>query len=105
MLWTFFVLDFDNTYDTDDIFSDGVQPEVYLVPKDKIDKVREVAKASLEKFKENHDHDWDRTISDYFNNSLAKDADIDFIYIGNIDLTFEERMGGYLDESIPVEYL
>ena len=103
MLWTFFVLDFDNTYDTDDIFSDGVQPEVYLVPKDKIDKVREVAKAALEKFKENHDGD--RTIGDYFNNSLAEDANIDFIYIGNIDLTFEERMGGYLDESIPVEYL
>ena len=103
MLWAFFVLDFDNTYDTDDIFSDGVQPEVYLVPKDKIGKVREVAKASLEKFKENHDGD--RTICDYFNNNLAGDSDIDFIYIGNIDLTFEERMGGYLDENIPVEYL
>ena len=50
MKWTLFVLDFDKTYDNEIKDEFGVQPIVYLIPKDKIKDVRHYAEQAHNDF-------------------------------------------------------
>lgn len=98
--WTFFVLDFDNTYDNESNDGLGVQPLVYLVPKDRIRDVGYYAEQAHNDF--HSDENYDLCIGDYFEEWLGNN-DVDYRRVGSLDLTFEERRGSYLDESIPME--
>ena len=100
MKWTLFVLDFDNTYDNESDHELGVQPLVYLVPKDRVNDVRHYAEQASNDF---HSEDsCDLCIGDYFEECLGNN-NVDFVRVGTIDLTFGERRGDYLDENIPTE--
>ena len=100
MKWSFFVLDFDNTYDNESDDELGVQPLVYLVPKDRIKDVHYYAKQASNDF---HSEDsCDLCIGDYFEECLDNN-NVDFRRVGNLDMTFGERHCDYLDENIPME--
>ena len=100
MLWTLFVLDFDRTYDNEEENSDGIQPLVYLVPKDRIKDVRHYAQQSHDDFHSSGI----QCIGDYFEEYLAYN-NIMFRCVGSIDLSFGERIDDYLENSIPIEYV
>lgn len=100
MKWSLFVLDFDNTYDNESYDELGVQPLVYLVPKDRIKDVHYYAKQASNDF---HSEDsCDLCIGDYFEEWLDNN-NVDFRRVGNLDMTFGERRCDYLDENIPME--
>ena len=100
MKWTLFVLDFDNTYDNESDDELGAQPLVYLVPKDRIKDVHYHGEQAHNDF---HSEDsYDLCIGDYFEEWLGNN-NVDFRRVGNLDMTFGERRGDYLDENIPME--
>ena len=100
MKWTLFVLDFDNTYDNEGDDELGVQPLVYLVPKDRIKDVHYYAEQAHNDF--HSEHGCDLCIGNYFEEWLGNN-DVDFRRVGSLDMTFGERRGDYLDENIPME--
>lgn len=103
MKYTFFVLDFDGTYDNEPEWSDGVQPVVYLIPLDKVDEIRKYAEQAHDEFHaEEESCCWG--IGDYFD-AILKSNNIDFKEVGRIDLTFEERQEDYLADYIPREFV
>lgn len=98
MKWTLFVLDFDNTYDNESDDELGVQPLVYLVPKDRVNDVKHYAEEARNDFYA----DSTLCIGDYFEEWMGNN-DVDFRRVGSLDMTFGERRGDYLDENIPME--
>lgn len=101
MIWTFFVLDFDGTYDNELIDSNGMEPLVYLIPLEKQKDVERCAKEAHNDFHTDKS-ECDYYIWDYFEDKL-KFNKINFKLIGDIDLTFEERQVDYLADYIPRE--
>lgn len=102
MLWTFFVLDFDGTYDNEKPDSIGVQPFVYLIP---LEEQRSVEMYAMEAHKDFHSEENQKlglTISNYFEEWMANNG-IEFKPVGSIDLTFGERQVDYLADYIPRE--
>lgn len=101
MVWTFFVLDFDITYDMEDGFSNGVQPLVYLIPLDRQRDVEHYARMARDDFHANKNiEEW--TIADCFEEWMWNN-NCDFKVVGKIDLTFGERQVDYLADYIPRE--
>lgn len=99
-VWTFFVLDFDGTYDNEEPDSDGVQPMVYLIPLNKQSDVEHYARMAHDDF---HSDDYlVFTIADYFEERMENN-DCAFRAVGSIDLTFRERQVDYLTDCIPRE--
>ena len=97
MIWTFFVLDFDDTYDNEND-GVGVQPLVYLIPLEKVKTVKNCAMMAHMDFHE--DDTGCLCIGDYFEERLCE-KEIDFKVIGTMDLTFEERKRDYIADYIP----
>lgn len=100
-MWTFFVLDFDGTYDNEYPDSDGVQPLVYLIPLDRQRDVEHYAVMAHNDFHSNKKIA-ELTITDYFEEWLNNN-NCNFKFIGTIDLTFGERQVDYLADYIPRE--
>ena len=99
-VWTFFVLDFDGTYDNEEPDSDGVQPMVYLIPLNRQRDVEHYARMAHDDF---HSDDYlGFTIADYFEVRMENN-DCDYKVVGTIDLTFGERQVDYLADYIPRE--
>ena len=96
MKWTLFVLDFDGTYDNEPENEDGVQPLVYLVPKERVNDATRCALRAHDDFIRD---DTGMCIGDYFEKWLD-DKQIDYRRVGDIDLTFGERFGDYLSKEI-----
>lgn len=98
-MWTLFVLNFDKTYCNHSPKDSGVPPLVYLVPKDKVKDVKECAKRAQNDFWDDNSSDGIE-IDESFEKYLS-DNHIDFRLVGDIDLTYGERKGQYLDDRIP----
>lgn len=100
-MWTFFVLDFDGTYDNEKLDSNGVQPLVYLIPLDRQRDVEHYAKMAHNDFYANKNvEEW--TIADCFEEWM-RNNNCYFKVVGTIDLTFIERQVDYLADYIPRE--
>ena len=99
-MWTLFVLNFDATYCNTLPNCLGVQPLVYLIPKDKVEDVKKYAKESQKYWWDNDDDDLE--IDECFEKYLS-DNHIDFRVIGTIDIPYGKRKMNYLDENIPTE--
>jgi len=101
-VWTFFVLDFDNTYDNEELDSNGVQPIVYLIPSNKEKDVKRYAIMAHDDFHLDENKKLGLTITDYFE-ELMENNDCDYKRVGTIDLTVKERKTNYLVDYIPME--
>lgn len=99
-VWTFFVLDFDGTYDNEEPDSDGVQPMVYLIPLDRQRDVEHYARMAHYDFHLIENGCF--TIADYFEEWMGNN-NCDYKVVGKIDLTFGERQVDYLADYIPRE--
>ena len=102
MIWTFFVLDFDATYNNEELKSVGVQPFVYLIPLDRQRDVEYYAAMAHQDFHSEENKELGLCIGDYFEEWMANNG-VDFRPVGSIDLTFGERQGKYLADYIPGE--
>lgn len=101
-VWTFFVLDFDGTYDMEDDFLNGVQPVVYLILLDRQRDVEHYARMAHDDF-HSEENDYLRlTITNYFE-GLMGNNNCAYRRVGSIDLTFGERQVDYLADYIPKE--
>lgn len=95
-LITYFTLDFDGTYDSEEPDSIGVQPLVYAVPQSRLEEVERLATESGQEF---NGSDTDDCIGDIFERNLI-DAGILFQCIGALDVSFEERQVDYLADYL-----
>lgn len=102
IVWTFFVLDFDGTYDNEKWNLQGVQPLVYLIPLDRQRDVEHYAMMAAQDFHSKDNRELGLLITDYFEEWMSNN-NCDFKLIGTIDLTFEERQVDYLADYIPRE--
>lgn len=96
IVWTLFVLDFDETYSHEADDAHGVTPLVYLIPVDKIVEVQQCAYDAKKKFVD----DYSLCIGDRFEDFM-EELEIPFNPVGSIDLTFGERQVDYLADYIP----
>lgn len=101
-VWTFFVLDFDSTYDNEEPNSNGVQPIVYLIPSNKERDVEHYARMAHDDFHSDENEKLGLTITDYFEEWMENN-DCDYRRVGTIDLTVKERKTNYLVDYIPGE--
>lgn len=101
MVWVLFVLDFDGTYSCEAENELGVQPLVYLVPKEKLEEVQQLAYDAGQKFSYNNEFATD-CIANYFEEFMDING-IPYQEIGSINLTFGERQVDYLADYIPRE--
>lgn len=102
MIWTFFVLDMDGTYNNEEADSVGVQPFVYLIPVERQLDVERCAREAHKDFHSKRNEELGLYIGDYFEKGLDNN-DIPFKPIGSIDLTFGERQVDYLVNYISRE--
>lgn len=102
MIWTFFVLDMDATYDNEELDSVGVQPFVYLIPLDRQRDVEHYAAMASQDFWSKENEKLSLCIGDYFEEWLSNNG-VEFKPVGSIDLTFGERQVDYLADYIPRE--
>lgn len=96
-LWTFFVLDFDGTYNNEEHESTEIQPVVYMIPLEKQKQVENAAKYAGMVFNLTKT---DECIGDIFEYEL-RISKIPFKIVGDVDLTFGERQTDYLADYIP----
>lgn len=98
IIWTFFVLDFDGTYDNEPNDVYGIRPSVYLVPEERLVDVQKCAFNAGQMFhKEKTNY-----IGGCFEN-LMEELKIPYKFVGYLDITFGERKVDYLSDSIPRE--
>lgn len=102
MVWTLFVLDFDGTYDHEDMDELGVQPLVYLIPLNRQRDVEHYAAMASQDFHSDENLGSDFCIGDYFEEWMDNNG-VEFKRVGSIDLTFGERQTDYLADYIPRE--
>lgn len=100
--WTFFVLDFDVTYDIEERGSNGTQPLVYLIPMGKQLDVERYARMAHDDFYSEENSELGLTITECFE-ELMDNNGIEYKLVGEIDLTFEERQVDYIADYIPRE--
>lgn len=98
--WTFFVLDFDVTYDIEERGSNGTQPLVYLIPMEKQLEVERYARMTHDDFHSEENSELGLTITECFE-ELMDNNGIEYKLVGEIDLTFEERQVDYIADYIP----
>lgn len=94
--WTFFVLDFDNTFDNEEPDSLETTPLVFMVSEDKVNIVKELAYKAHDKFQE--DENGNICITDYFTDLLVEN-NVKYMEIGTIPLRFIERYYDYLSSD------
>ena len=95
--WTFFVLDFDDTFDNEEPDSLGCAPLVFMVPESQIDAVKYLAYDAHDAFHE--DIECDTSIGEFFTNFLDENK-IPYMEIGTISLPFIKRSCNYLADDI-----
>lgn len=95
--WTFFVLDFDDTFDNEEPDSLGCAPLVFMVPESQIDAVKYLAYDAHDAFHE--DIECDTSIGELFTNFLDENK-IQYMVIGMIPLPFIKRSCNYLADSV-----
>lgn len=95
--WTFFVLDFDDTFDNEEPDSLGCAPLVFMVPESQIDAVKYLAYDAHDAFHE--DIECDTSIGELFTNFLDENK-ITYMVIGMIPLPFIKRSCNYLADDI-----
>lgn len=95
--WTFFVLDFDYTFDNEEPDSLDCIPSVFMVPESQIDTVEYLAYDAHDAFHE--DMEGSICIEDYFTDFLDENK-IPYMKIGDIPLSFIERRCDYLADGI-----
>jgi len=98
--WTFFVLDFDVTYDIEERGSNGTQPLVYLIPMEKQLDVERYARMAHDDFHSEENSELGLTITECFEELMYNNG-IEYKLVGEIDLTFEERQVDYIADYIP----
>lgn len=98
---TFFVLDFDGTYDNEH-GSNGVQPLVYLIPMEKQLDVERYARMAHDDFHSEENSEIGMRIEECFE-ELMDNNGIEYKLVGEIDLSFEERQVDYIADYIPME--
>lgn len=98
-MYTFFVLDFDGTYDhpVDDVDL-GVEPTVYLIPVNKQNEIEGIADQAAEEFHTSDDNTM--CIGDIFERRLTAKG-IFFQYIGFLKIPYCQRQVDYLPDYIP----
>lgn len=99
MKYTFFVLDFDGTYDFEEEGSYGVEPLVYLIPEDRMFEVTVSARKASASF---HLEESGMCIGDLFEEELEVRG-IEFQQVGSLHIPFNERQEDYLADYIPRE--
>ena len=99
MVWTLFVLDFDRTYDNEEMDCTENQPTVYLIPLDRQRDVEHYARMAHNDFHSEENGELGLTITDYFEEWMENN-DCDYRRVGKIDLTFGERQVDYLAHYI-----
>lgn len=102
MVWTLFVVDFDGTYDNEEMDCTENQPTVYLIPLDRQRDVEHYARMAHDNFHSEENDCLGLTITEYFE-ELMGNNNCDFKVVGKIDLTFGERQVDYLADYIPRE--
>lgn len=95
--WTFFVLDFDDTFDNEEPESLGCAPLVFMVPESQIDAVEYLAYDAHDAFHE--DMECDTCIGEFFTKFLDENK-IPYMVIGMIPLSFINRSCNYLADDI-----
>lgn len=100
--WTFFVLEFDVTYDIEERGSNGTQSSVYLIPMEKQLDVERYARMAHDDFHSEENSELGLTITECFE-ELMDNNGIEYKLVGTIDLTFEERQVDYIADYIPRE--
>lgn len=95
--WTFFVLDFDDTFDNEEPDSLGCAPLVFMVPESQIDAVKYLAYDAHDAFHE--DIECDTSIGELFTRFLDENK-IPYMVIGMIPLSFIKRSCNYLADYI-----
>lgn len=100
--WTFFVLDFDVTYDIEERGSNGTQPLVYLIPMEKQLDVERYTRMTHDDFHSEENSELGLTITECFEEWMENN-DCDYRRVGTIDLTVKERKTNYLVDYIPGE--
>ena len=95
--WTFFVLDFDDTFDNEEPDSLDCAPLVFMVPEDRITTVKSLAYDAHDVFHE--DMEGNICIGELFTNSLDENK-IPYMVIGTIPLPFIKRSCNYLANDI-----
>ena len=95
--WTFFVLDFDDTFDNEEPDSLDCTPLVFMGPDNQIDMVEYFAYVTHDAFHE--DMECDTSIGELFTNFLDENK-IPYMVIGMIPLPFIKRSCNYLAEEI-----
>lgn len=99
-VWTFFVLDFDKTYNMEEMDCTEKQPTVYLIPLDREKDVEHYAIMAHDDFHSEENDYLGLTITEYFEEWMENN-DCDYKVVGKIDLTFGERQVDYLADYIP----
>lgn len=97
IVWTFFVLDFDGTYNNEKEDSTELQPVVYMIPLERQKDVELRAQYASMVFNMT---ETDECIGDIFEYELRL-FKIPFKIVGDVDLTFGERQTDYLADYIP----
>ena len=102
MMYTFFVLDYDGTYDNefDEYDSLGVCPSVYAIDINRQLDVEKLAKKSHDLFHGQVYKYENQTIGDIFE-ELLRENKIDWLYVGRLEITFKDRQVDYLADYIP----
>ena len=95
--WTFFVLDFDDTFGNEEPNSLGCAALVFMIPEDQIDIVEYFAYITHDAFHE--DIDCDTSIGELFTKFLDENK-IPYMEIGMIPLPFIKRSCNYLADYI-----
>lgn len=95
--WTFFVLDFDDTFDNEEPDSLDCTPLVFMVPESQIDAVKYLAYDVHDAF--HKDIECDTSIGEFFTKFLDENK-IPYMEIGMIPLPFIKRSCNYLADNI-----
>lgn len=99
-MYTFLVVDFDGTYNTEPDGSYEVEPLVYLIKEEDQLRSEQLARKASETFNDIESDDWDIPIGDLFERYMEKE-DIFFQLIGELKIPFGERQIDYLPDYLP----
>lgn len=99
MMYTFFVLDYDGTYDNEADYTYGVSPSVFLIKESEQKQVEELAVEANRQFHSTL-QETNECLGNIFEN-LMKKNNIFFQYIGDLQILFGERQINYLPDYIP----
>lgn len=99
MTYTFFVLDYDGTYDNE-FDTLGVCPSVYAIDINKQLDVERLAKKSHDLFHGQVYKYENQTIGEIFE-ELLRENNVNWLYVGHFEVPFKDRQVDYLADYIP----